>query len=75
LNLLYLVAVVEVQRYWNRFKQLGCSQIGLLSVKDIEESTEYDLFVKNVTFLENIIKFSTFQVDGLMRVIVDAIDR
>ena len=44
------MAVVEVQRYWNRFQQLGCSKTGFLSIKDVEESSEYDLFVKNVIY-------------------------
>lgn len=42
------MAVVEVQRYWNRFRQLGCDKKGFLDASIIEESSEYDLFVKNV---------------------------
>ena len=33
-----LVAVVEVQRYWNRFKQLGCDKKGFINVIQFQES-------------------------------------
>jgi hypothetical protein len=43
------VAVVEVQRFWTRFKQLGCDKNGNLPKKAIEKGElNQDPFVKNV---------------------------
>ena len=49
-----LVAVVEVQRYWNRFKQLGCDKKGFINVIQFQESTEYDFLTKNVCKIKSI---------------------
>lgn len=43
------VAVVEVQRMWHRFRQLGCDKKGYLSKKMIEsDDISNDVFLKNV---------------------------
>ena len=45
------MAVVEVQRFWARFKQLGCDKNGNLSKKLIDKGElSQDLFVRNVNF-------------------------
>jgi hypothetical protein len=44
-----IVAVVEVQRLWSRFKQLGCDKKGYLQKKVIDSGElSQDVFMKNV---------------------------
>ena len=43
------VAVVEVQRYWFRFKQLGCSKNGTIPASILEKEFEGNAFSKNVS--------------------------
>lgn len=52
------MAVVEVQRFWYRFKQLGCDKSGNLPKKIIEKNElSQDLFVKNV-YCKSFISFN-----------------
>lgn len=47
----FKVAVVEVERFWTRYKQLGCNKQGNLQPSTIEKGElNSDLFVKNVSF-------------------------
>ncbi len=46
------MAVVEVQRFWSRFKQLGCDKNANLPKKVLEKGElSQDAFVKNVSIL------------------------
>ena len=46
------MAVVEVQRYWNRFSQLGGNSLGVIDLTALEsgELTQ-DVIIKNVSQL------------------------
>jgi hypothetical protein len=45
------VAVVEVERYWFRFRQLGADKNGFLPAKVMEKGEiTQDIFVKNVLY-------------------------
>lgn len=51
------MAVVEVQRYWNRFKQLGCDKNGFISASVLEKGElNSDVMIRNVSrvFLINL---------------------
>lgn len=51
------MAVVEVQRFWVRFKQLNCDDKGFLSKKQIEKGElSRDIFTKNVIKIINYLK-------------------
>jgi hypothetical protein len=55
------VAVVEVQRFWARYKQLGCDKNSNLGKKGLENpQLTQDSFVKNVIFLRKILKITKF---------------
>ena len=46
------MAVVEVQRLWIRFNQLGCDAKGYLPKRQIERGElSRDIFMKNVNFI------------------------
>jgi hypothetical protein len=52
------VAVVEVQRFWARFEQLGCDQNGNLPMKAIKKSDlGEDTFINIVNIFSNLIMF------------------
>ena len=45
------MAVVEVERYWFRFRQLGADKNGFLPAKVMEKGEiTQDIFVKNVLY-------------------------
>lgn len=58
---LALVAVVEVQRYWNRFVQLGGNSLGVIDLPALDsgELTQ-DVIIKNVNFINNFLIFEDF---------------
>lgn len=44
------MAVVEVQRYWMRFKQLGCDRNGFISSAGLEKGDlNSDVIIRNVS--------------------------
>ena len=50
---LFSVAVVEVERLWDRFQQLGADKDGLLMAEKLQQHPVYsnNVFVKNVSTL------------------------
>ena len=58
---IFLVAVVEVQRLWTRFKQLGSDKKGYLPKKIIEsDDLSQDVFIRNVVYTYFIWIYSLF---------------
>ena len=50
MNCFLTVAIVEVERLWLRFQQLGCNSDGVLQAADVNKSTiTKDIFAKNVS--------------------------
>ncbi len=46
------MAVVEVQRYWNRFQQLGGNSLGLIDLPALESGElDQDVIIKNVSVI------------------------
>lgn len=60
-DIIFLVAVVEVQRLWTRFKQLGSDKKGYLPKKVIEsDDLSQDVFIRNVVYTYFIWIYSLF---------------